>query len=130
MILKNKIFQFGTSLMLFFMVFNASNAQVRSDYDKNADFTKYKTYTFKGWEKDSDKQLNDFDKKRITDAFITELSKRDLTSDNNNPDLGITLFVVIAEKTSKTAYTNGVWPLMGMGCRHGLRNNYLQWKRL
>ena len=47
-------------------------AQVKSDYDKTVDFTKLKTYTFKGWEKNSDQILNDFDKKRIRYSFFVE----------------------------------------------------------
>lgn len=82
------------------------NGQVNSDYDKTVDFSKYKTYAFKGWEKDSDKLLSDFDKKRVEDAFTSELGLRNLKQDDNSADLGITLYLVIQDKTSTTAYTN------------------------
>lgn len=98
--------RFGISLVLSFILFSIAHAQVRSDYDKNTDFAKYKTYTFKGWEKDSDQQLNDFDKERITDAFKSELVARGLTPSESDPDVGITLYVVVAERTSRSAYTN------------------------
>jgi len=122
-----------TNLKIFFallalMVFtNLAIAQVKSDYDKSLDFTKFKTYTFKGWEKDSDKQLNDFDKKRILESFQSELTARGMTKDDNNPDVGITLYIVIDDKTSTTAYTTfnggmgygmgrfGGWGYGGMG---------------
>ena len=81
------------------------HAQVKSDYDKTVDFTKIKTYSFKGWAKDSDKILNDIDKKRITDAFTHELSIRGLEMKESGADVDITLFVVIDNKTSTTAYT-------------------------
>ena len=90
-----------TLILLFSLSLWSLYGQVRSDYDKNADFTKYKKYTFMGWEKDSDQQLNDFDKERITDAFKHELKIRNLTVSNDNPDVGITLFIVIEEKTSR-----------------------------
>ena len=67
------------------------HGQVRSDYDKDIDFTRYKTYTFKGWEKDSDQQLTDFDKERITNAFKHELEVRGFTHNDSNPDVGFTL---------------------------------------
>lgn len=102
-------------------------AQIKSDYDKETDFTQYKTYTFKGWEKESDKQLNEFDKNRILGAFKKELTARGLTPDDSDPDLGITLFVVVNDKTSTSAYTSyngnmgygmgrfGGWGYGGMG---------------
>ena len=96
-----------TTILLGFCLISAiAFSQVRADYKEDTDFTKYKTYTFKGWEKDSDQQLNDFDKKRIIDAFKHELEIRGFTYDDSNPDVGITLFVVVDERTSKTAYTN------------------------
>jgi len=103
------------------------HAQVKADYDGEADFTKYKTYIFQGWAENSDKVLNDLDKKRILDAFANELTIRGMTYDESNPDVGITLYIVIENKTSKTAYTNynggmgygmgryGGWGYGGMG---------------
>ncbi len=83
-----------------------SYSQATSDYDKNVDFTKYKTYSFAGWEKDSDKQLTDFDKKRILEAFKSEFDSRGMKLVQENPDAMITLFLVTEAKTSTTAYTN------------------------
>jgi hypothetical protein len=96
------------SMIALFLVatVNHTNAQVNFDYDKTVDFSKFNTYTFQGWQKDSDKQLTDFDKKRIEDSFKSELDKRNLKKDDNSPDLGITLYLVIKDKTSTTAYTN------------------------
>jgi len=80
--------------------------QVKSDYDKTVDFSKYKTFTFKGWAENSDKILNDLDKNRILEAFKTELNSRDLTRNDENPDVAITLYIVVEQKSSTTAYTN------------------------
>jgi hypothetical protein len=95
---------FTALLFLIMMSGNMVTAQVKSEYDKTVDFTKFKTFTFKGWQKDSDKQIDDIDKKRVEDAFKAELSSRGLTSDDDNPDLGITLYIVIEEKTSISSY--------------------------
>jgi len=81
-------------------------AQVKSDYDKTVDFSKYKTYTFRGWAENSDQILNDFDKKRILESFRDELTARGMTKDDSNPDVGITLYIVVQQKTSTTAYSN------------------------
>jgi hypothetical protein len=95
---------FTALLFLIMMSGNMVTAQVKSEYDKTVDFTKFKTFTFKGWQKDSDKQIDDIDKKRVEDAFKAELSSRGLTSDDDNPDLSITLYIVIEEKTSISSY--------------------------
>ena len=81
------------------------SAQVKSDYDKDTDFSQYKTYSFQGWEQNSDQILTKFDKERILNSFANELTLRGLTKDNSNPDVGITLYVVVDDKTSTTAYT-------------------------
>ncbi|MDZ7604978.1 MAG: DUF4136 domain-containing protein [Cyclobacteriaceae bacterium] len=93
-------------LLVFAMMANVAIAQVKSDYDKTVDFTKYKTYTFAGWAENSDKILNDLDKKRMLDAFKKELDSRGLTLVDENGDVAITLYIVVEQKTSTTAYTN------------------------
>ena len=103
--MKKKI----NSVVILFVVLFSSHlgvAQVKSDLDKTVDFSKLNTYTFKGWEKDSDKQLNQLDKKRVEDAFINEFEQRGFSVDNSNPDMAVTLYIVINQKTSTTAYTN------------------------
>ncbi len=97
---------------------NLSFAQVTADYDKEADFSKYHTYSIAGWQQDSDKILTDFDKKRILDALNAEFSKRGLELAENNGDAIITLYIVVEDKTSTTAYTNYVGG-MGYGGRWG-----------
>lgn len=93
-------------LVLVLLFTSNTEAQVKSDYDKNVDFSQFKTYTFGGWAKDSDKILTPFDKKRITDAMAKELSDRGMKYVEQNGDVEITLFIVVNQKTSTSAYTN------------------------
>ena len=95
-----------------------SFAQVKSDYDKNTDFSKYKTFTFEGWQKNSDQQLNDFDKKRILDAFTSEFNARGMSLVESNGDAAIALYIVLDKKTSTTAYTDYTGGI-GYGGRRG-----------
>ena len=88
----------GAPLMLF--------GQVKSDYDKDVNFSQYKSVSFAGWAKDSDKILNDFDKKRILEAFKEEFMARGIDVKIMDGDAEVTLFVVIENKTSTTAYTD------------------------
>jgi hypothetical protein len=85
---------------------SCSTVKVTADLDKDADFSKYKTASFLGWQEDSDKVLNDIDKKRLRDAFTTEFSNRNITLVEENGDMAITLFLVADQKTSVTAYSN------------------------
>ena len=79
---------------------------VNVDFDKSIDFNNFKTFTYKGWEQNSDKILNDLDKGRIEEAFSDELTKRGITHADANPAMVITLFIVTEQKTSTTAHTN------------------------
>jgi hypothetical protein len=80
-------------------------AQVKSDYDKTVDFSKFKSYKLEGWEKNSDQILTPFDKERIETALKHELQIRGMAEDPAAPDAAITLFIVVNKKTSTTAYT-------------------------
>jgi hypothetical protein len=105
-------------LLALILVGNSGIAQVKSDYDKSVDFTKYKTYSFEGWQKNSDKLLNDFDKKRILDALRNEFDARGMQLVQDNADAAIALFIVLNQKTSTTAYTDYMGG-MGYGPRWG-----------
>ena len=84
---------------------SCSSVKVVTDQDKTVDFTQYKTYSFLGWQNDSDKMLSEFDKKRIKDSFKKELDARGLKIAEQDGDLELTLFVVVDQQTSTTAYT-------------------------
>lgn len=113
-----KYANFFMLIVLFTLLSNKIIGQVKSDYDKTIDFSKYKTYTLAGWEENSDQILTDFDKKRILDALQAEFSKRGLQAVQNDGDAYITLFIVVNRKTSTTAYTN-YNGAMGYGGRWG-----------
>lgn len=108
------------SLCCIYILFsNTTNAQITFDFDKDADFSTYKTYSFGGWQEDSGKLINDIDKKRILQSFKSELLKRGMDYQLAEADVVITLFLVVDQKTSTTAYTdyNGG---MGMGYGYGM----------
>jgi len=50
--------------------------------------------------------LGELDQKRIRDAFINEFERRGLKRVGNNGDMEVSLFIVVDQKTSVTAYTN------------------------
>ena len=85
---------------------SCSSVKVVTDVDKTVDFTQYKTFSFLGWQENSDQLLNDLDKKRLHDAFGNELEARGLSYVESDGDMDITLFIVIDQKTTVTAYNN------------------------
>lgn len=93
-------------IMLAVLVYSSAFTQVTVDYDRTADFSKYKTFSFAGWQADSDKILNDLDKRRLQDAFRAEFASRDMEIVTANADAVVTMFLVIDQKTSTTAYTD------------------------
>lgn len=99
-------FRFSIVLSLFLLSYELSAQEVTTDYDKSADFTKYMKYTFGGWTKDSDKSINQLDQERIIAAFKDEFAQRNLVADDDNPDMEVTLYAVVKDKTNTTAYTN------------------------
>ncbi len=92
--------------------------KVTVDQDESADFTKYSTYQFLGWQNDSDQVMNEFDQKRMRDAFQSELGARNLNLDESSTDMAISLYIVVNQQTSTTAYTNYHG---GTGYRYGRR---------
>jgi len=96
------------SLFIALMVAFASCSTVKvvTDLDKTHDFSNYKTYSFLGWQDDSDKIINDLDRKRLRDAFNHEFKSRGLEFVKENGDMAVSLFIVVDQKTSTTAYTD------------------------
>lgn len=110
------------TVCLFF--YSAANAQITYDLDKEADFTSFKTYSFGGWQDGSDKLVNDIDKKRILESFKSELYQRGMEYKMAEADVIITIYLVIDEKTSATAYTDYYNSGMGMGMGYGYGRGY------
>lgn len=103
---KKSIKVLFTGLAVTILFSSCSSLRLTADYDKTNDFSKYKTFEFYGWADESDKVLNDMDKKRIEDSFANELYRRGLSLVNSGGDLVVTLFVVLEQKTATTAETS------------------------
>jgi len=92
---------------------------VSYDYDKEADFTKYKTYSYYGWAKGSENILNRFDQERIEDATAVELAARGLKYVEEGGDLTVSLFIQFDQKQGVTAYTDNYGSPYGYGYGYG-----------
>lgn len=114
-----KTIQFFLVIALVALTSSCSSVKVLADMDKTVDFSAYKTYSFLGWQDDSGKILNDVDKKRLRDAFVSEFEARGMKAVPENGDIDITLFIVVDKKTSVTAYTNYYGGGYGRYSRYG-----------
>ena len=85
-----------TSVLLVLILFSCSTVDVYSDYDKNTDFSNYKTYAF--YKKGIDKvEISDLDKRRILRAIEHELKAKGMVV-SDNPDVLINIFTKSQEK--------------------------------
>jgi len=78
------------SLFLLFLTVSCSSVRVNSDYDKNVNFSQYKTYAFhkSGIDK---AEISDLDKKRILRAIDNQLATKGFTK-SESPDLLVNIF--------------------------------------
>ena len=93
-------------ILLLFVLTSCSSVRVYSDFDKNADFSQYKTFAFhKGG---IDKvQISELDKKRILNAIDNEMSKKGMTK-SETPDLLINILTKEREIVDVEQY-NASW---------------------
>ncbi len=73
------------------------------DYDKTADFSKYKTYTLKDGTKVGDPLIDN----RIVAAIEAELAAKGLTKNDTAPDVVAVYHVAFDKKQDITAYSTG-----------------------
>ena len=69
---------------------SCSSVRVASDYDKNANFSQFKTFAF--YKTGIDKaEISDLDKRRILRAIESELLAKGYTK-SENPDMLVSIF--------------------------------------
>lgn len=109
-------FSLFSLLLLLLGVSTALAQDVRYNFDKNTDFSKYKTYKFVAL-KDAT-QLNDLVDKQIKSAIESQLSQKGLTKvDGDNADLYIGYQANVGQEKQFTSYSTdwGYGPGWGRG---------------
>lgn len=92
--------------LLIVFLYSCSNITVTADYDKEVDFTKYKTFSFLKWRDDNNKLINDFDKARLMKAVQSELTDRNYSFQQTGGDLAVSIYVILEDKTTYNSYTD------------------------
>ena len=83
----------------------ASAQDIRYNFDKAADFTKYKTFKLVE-NKDSDK-LDDLTKKQIDDTLVAELTKKGLTASSGTADLYVGYQASVSTEKQVNTFDSG-----------------------
>lgn len=92
-------------LLILLVLAACSSVRVYSDFDKNVDFSQYKTYAFH--KKGIDRvEISELDKRRILNAIDNELSKKGMTK-SETPDLLVNIFTKERERVDVTQYNAG-----------------------
>lgn len=99
--------------LLLFLLVSCSAVSVNSDYDKQVDFTQYKTFAF--FKTGIDKvEISDIDKKRILISINEEMELKGFTK-SETPDL----LININTKTDKNISVNQFSANWGYGAGYG-----------
>ncbi len=99
-------------LVLILMLSSCSSIQVLSDYDKEVNFNRYKSFAF--YKTGIDKaMISDLDKKRILKAIEAEMNTRGFVK-SENPDILVSIFTKESEQVD--VYNNNFgWGGYGWG---------------
>lgn len=93
-----------TLIISIFLLGGCSSVKISYDYDKQADFAKYKTYAFT--EGSQNLAINEINRSRILSAIDTEMAAKGFTK-SDNPDVLLDIFVKAEQRTEATATSTG-----------------------
>ncbi len=92
-------------VLLLVLLTSCSSVKVYDDYDKNVDFTQFKTYAFQ--KSGIDKvEISDLDKKRILRAIDEQMALKGFTK-SENPDLLVNIFTKEREQVEVSQFNAG-----------------------
>jgi hypothetical protein len=92
-------------LLLSAVLVGCSSIRISYDFDKQADFSKYKTYSFS--ESINEMGVSDLNRDRIIKAIETQMTAKGFTM-QENPDVVIDVHIKAQQKVSATATTSGM----------------------
>jgi len=118
--MKTNFLKMILPVILVIVMAGCASIKVSSDYDRKADFSKYKTFNFS---KEVDKMtLNDLNRRRLKDAITKEMQSKGYQV-SESPDVLVNAFVKGKTKYSATANTNYFGGMYYRG--YGMSNTYV-----
>jgi Domain of unknown function (DUF4136) len=106
-----KLFFFAAVIMT-----SCSSVKVSYDFDKQVDFTKYKTYAFT--QESLNLGVDQLNRDRLINAVETELKAKGFTK-SDNPDVLIDMYITAKKRTEAVANTTGTGGYGGYYGRYG-----------
>ena len=82
----------------------SSSLKVKSDYDKTANFSGYKTFSV--YNLRTEGSVSQLNADRIVNAIRADMIKKGFAETNNNPDLMINALTILKDKQSTSTTTN------------------------
>jgi len=102
--------------ILLIIAFTSCNTlKFSGEYDHKVDFTTYKTFGLLNWDKHNDKEVSEQTKKSILMGIKSEMEERGYVYKENNADLQVSVFIIVSEETSYSAYSSHVAGYGGYG---------------
>lgn len=92
-------------LFCLFVLTSCSSVRVNTDYDKNADFTQYKTFAFHKTGIDK-VEISDLDKRRILNAIDAEMTAKGFTK-SEKPDILVNIFTKSRQQVDVNQFNAG-----------------------
>ncbi len=86
-----------------------------SEYGHEVDFKKFKTFGLLNWDPHNDKEVSPQTKKFILLSIKDELEKRGYVYQEKDADLQVSVFIIINEETSYSAYSDHYAGYTGYG---------------
>ena len=108
-----KNLKFIPVLVLFLLMVSCQAVHVNSDFDKNVDFSQFKTYAF--YKNGIDKvEISDLDKKRILRSIDNQMLKKGFTK-SETPDMLINIFTKERQQVDVNQFNAGFGYGWGFG---------------
>ena len=110
--MKNNFLNLFLTVVLVLFIAGCTGIRVSTDFDRKADFAKYKTFNFS---KEVDRvSLNDLNRRRLKDAISHEMEARGYQL-STTPDILVNAFLKGQSKYSANANTNSYMYMWGFG---------------
>jgi len=101
-----KIYKLIPLLAILLAISSCSPIKVVTDKNKDVNFSKYKTYSFLGWQNNSDEILTETDRESLRKAFTHEFERRGLSRVNSGGDMQISLYIIVSDKSAVSGYSS------------------------
>lgn len=92
--------------LLFIFLTSCNTWKFIGEYDHDVDFSAYKTFGLLNWDPVNDKEVSPQTKKYILMSIKGEMEERGYVYQENDADLQISIFILVQEKTSYSAYSD------------------------